>query len=163
MNQPATPSYPQPKRSESSSSQRPIIIHAKDVTTLTARLAQLLAEEVDLLSAMKVKDIEKLQNEKLFLIEALETHKKILKAHPGLSDTIPSQDKDELREVVAVFQDILAENHRRLQTAKEVNNQVVNAIKQVVAEKSMRPSYNNHGVNGRTAYQSMSVTLDQRI
>jgi predicted nucleotidyltransferase len=39
----------------------------QDVITLTARLAQLLAEEVDLLGEMKVQKIEALQKEKLFM------------------------------------------------------------------------------------------------
>ena len=38
---------------------------AQDVVMLTARLAQLLAEEVDLLTEMKVKQIDSLQKEKI--------------------------------------------------------------------------------------------------
>ena len=38
----------------------------QDVVMLTARLAQLLAEEVDLLGDMKVKKIEALQQEKIY-------------------------------------------------------------------------------------------------
>lgn len=142
---------------------KPIVINAKDVSMLTARLAQVLAEEVDLLEAMKVRDIEKLQEEKLFLIDALETHKKILRQRPELSETIPSQDKYELAKVVDVFEDILQENHRRLKMAKEVNAQVVNAIRDVVQEKSQTPYYGSRGTKHMAAYESMSVTLNQHI
>src|SRR3954463_10295736 len=86
----------------------------RDTITLTARLAQLLAEEVDLLSEMKVSRIEALQQEKLFLVNALEAQRKLVDKYPQLSETIPSQDREDLREVVEVFDSILEENHRKL-------------------------------------------------
>ena len=152
--QASTP-HPKPKK--------PIVINAKDISMLTARLAQVLAEEVDLLEAMKVRDIEKLQDEKLFLVDALETHRKILKQQPQLSETIPSQDKHDLAQVVEVFEDILAENHRRLTMAKEVNAQVVGAIREVVEEKSQTPYYGRRGTQYMTAFDNMSVTLNEQI
>src|SRR5690349_20065493 len=87
-------------------------IRIQDVITLTARLAQLLAEEVDLLNDMKVSRIEALQQEKLFLVSALEAQRKLLDKYPHLTETIPSQDKADLQEVVDVFNEILEENHR---------------------------------------------------
>lgn len=142
---------------------KPVFINTKDVALLTARLAQILAEEVDLLEAMKVRDIEKLQEEKLFLIEALETHRKILKQRPELSETIPSQDKHELRQVVEVFEDMLAQNHRKLQMAKEVNEHVVNAIRDVVIEKTQNPYYGNSGMKKMAQFESSSITLNKHI
>lgn len=142
---------------------QPVMINAKDVITLTARLAQILAEEVDLLRAMKVRDIERLQEEKLFLIEALEAHKKILKKHPQLSESIPSRDKEDLEGVIDVFNNILEENSRRLQMAKEVNHQVVKAIRDVVTEHALTKYYDGDGMKQIAPYETLSVTLNQTI
>ena len=142
---------------------KPVSIKSKDVITLTARLAQILAEEVDLLREMKVNDIEGLQEEKLYLIEALEAHKRVLRSHPELSETIPSRDKKDLQEIVDVFGDVLEENHRRLQMAKEVNQQVVHAIRDVVTEHATSKYYDQGGVKQVAPYETVSVTLNQQI
>lgn len=138
-------------------------IQVHDIITLTARLAQLLAEEVDLLADMKVSKIEALQQEKIFLTNALDAQRKLLAKHPNLIETIPSQDKRDLEEVVKVFDHILEENHRKLLLAKEINHKVVQAITTVVKESSMNRYYNGRGVTGSTPYTTLSVTLNKHV
>ncbi len=137
---------------------------AQDVVMLTARLAQLLAEEVDLLGEMKVKQIEALQKEKIFLTNALEAQRKLIDRHPYIIDTIPSRDKKDLEEVAAVFQGILDENHRKLLLAKEINHKIVQAITEVVKETTQSRTYNGSGYTGMAAaFNTMSVTLNKTI
>lgn len=138
-------------------------IDVKAIITVTARLAQLLAEEVDLLADMKVSKIESLQNEKIFLTNALEAQKKLINKHPGVLDTIPSQDRSDLQEVVEVFNNILGENHRKLLLAKEVNHKIVQAITSVVKEHSLSKTYDDQGITGAAPYETLSVTLNQTI
>lgn len=138
-------------------------IKVKDIITLTARLAQLLAEEVDLLAEMKVSKIEALQQEKLFLVGALDAQRKLVDKHPYLVDTIPSQDKKDLEEVVHVFNNILAENHRKLLLAREVNHKIVQAITRVVQQNTMSRTYNGSGSTGFAPYETLSVTLNKKI
>ena len=138
-------------------------IKAKDVITLTARLAQILAEEVDLLNGMKIADIEALQQEKLFLVNALDAQRRLLDQHPELSETIPSQDKKDLQEVVSVFNDILEENHRKLLIAREVNHKIVQAITAVVKETTASRVYDGKGATFTAPFETLSVTLDKRI
>ena len=138
-------------------------LKAQDIITLTARLAQLLAEEVDLLSEMKVNKIEALQQEKIFLTNALEAQRKLLDRHPHLKETISASDKKDMQDVVRVFEDILAENHRKLKLAKEVNHQIVHAITQVVKETTQSRAYNHAGYSGQAGYTTMSVTLNKTI
>ncbi len=135
----------------------------QDVVMLTARLAQLLAEEVDLLGDMKLKKIEELQNEKIFLTNALEAQRKMIERHPYVMDTIPSRDKKDLEDVAAVFQNILDENHRKLLLAKEVNHKIVQAITEVVKETTQSRTYNGSGYTGTAAFNTLSVTLDKTI
>jgi len=135
----------------------------QDVITLTARLAQLLAEEADMLSGMKMKEVEKLQHEKIFITNALDAQRKLLDKHPNLVESIPSQDKHDLQRVVDVFNDILQENHRKLLLAKEVNHKIVSAIKEVVRDQTTSKAYGSGGVASFTPYETMSVTLDSAV
>lgn len=135
----------------------------QDVVTITARLAQILAEEVDLLNNMHVSKIADLQKEKLFLISALEAQRKLLDKHPQLSETIPSQDKKDLEEVVSVFNDILEENHHKLLLAKKVNHEIVKAITSVVQDNTRRASYSMRGTSESAPFQTLSVTLNKTI
>ena len=138
-------------------------LKVKDVIMLTARLAQLLAEEVDLLNEMKVSKIEALQQEKIFITNALEAQRKLVDKHPGVVETIPSQDKKDLEEVINIFNDILAENHRKLLIAREINNKISQAITAVVKENSASRVYNGKGFTGNSAYMALSVTLNKKV
>jgi hypothetical protein len=142
---------------------KPAKVSIPDVITLTARLAQILAEEVDLLAAMRVSKIEALQNEKLILIGALQAQKKLLKKHPEFGESIPSQDRKDLQDVVNVFNDILEENHHKLLAAKEVNHKIVQAITAVVRENTQRRSYDSDANRGAAPFATLSVTLDKII
>lgn len=135
----------------------------QDVITLTARLAQLLAEEVDLLGDMKIKKIEALQQEKIFLTNALEAQRKLIERHPYMLGSIPSRDKADLESVAAVFEDILDENHRKLLMAKEINHKVVQAITDVVKETTQSRTYNGNGYTPVAAFNTLSVTLNKTI
>mgnify|MGYP001607061910 CR=1 FL=1 len=140
-----------------------IDFRVQDVVMLTARLAQLLAEEVDLLGDMKVKKIESLQQEKIFITNALEAQRKLIERHPYIMDTIPSRDKKDLEDVAAVFQNILEENHRKLLLAKEVNHKIVQAITEVVKETTQSRTYNGSGYTGTAYFNTLSVTLNKTI
>lgn len=141
----------------------PAKLNMQDVMTLTARLAQLLAEEADLLAGMKMKEVEKLQNEKIFLTNAIEAQRKLIEKSPHLVETIPSHDKEDMKRLVEVFNNILEENHRKLLLAKEVNHKIVAAIKDVVKDHTVSKTYSGDGVTHYAAYETMSVTLDKVV
>ncbi|MFW0777625.1 MAG: hypothetical protein ACN2B6_07905 [Rickettsiales bacterium] len=138
-------------------------LDVRAIITVTARLAQLLAEEVDLLAEMKVEKVKDLQNEKLFLTNALEAQKKLIAKKPEVMDTIPSQDRHDLEEVARIFDDVLEENHRKLMIAKEINQRIVEAVTSVVKDQSKSKVYDEKGVNGTAPYESLSVTLNQTV
>ena len=138
-------------------------LNMQDIITLTARLAQVLAEEVDLLGEMKVSKIETLQQEKLFLVNALDSQRKLIAKHPKLLETIPSSDKKDLEEVVDVFNNILEENHSKLLLAKEINHRVVQAITEVVRTNSRNRVYNGQGGTGTNTSETLSITLNKKV
>lgn len=134
-----------------------------DLITVTARLAQLLAEEVDLLKEMKVKDMERLQKEKIFLTNALEAQHRWLQKNPQALNLITPAQRTELAAVNKVFQEILRENHQRLLTAREVNGRIVQAIRSVADEHSGQRVYNQQGTMFTPGVKSLSITLNQSV
>jgi hypothetical protein len=57
----------------------------------------------------------------------------------------------------------LDENHRRLQMAKDVNQQVVKAITKVVKDQAASKYYDQTGVKGVSRDEVLSVTLNKTV
>lgn len=134
-----------------------------DIITMTARLAQVLASEVDLLQGMKMKEVAELQEEKRTLTSALEQQKSIVRISPEVMGSVSDDEKLELSQVVELFNTVLKENHRQLVIAREVNQRVVNAITDAVNEKSGNPVYTAYGTQQAPRNAGISVTLNETI
>ena len=141
---------------------RPQSINMENVMALVARLAQILALEVDYLEQMNVKGIDPLQNEKKWLTKAVELQLKRVQKYPYLLEEIAEEEREEFRDLVDVFNEIKRENHRRLMSAKAVNERVVQAITEVVNEHNRKPSYDGKGVP-ESKMDSVSVTLNEEV
>jgi flagellar biosynthesis/type III secretory pathway chaperone len=141
---------------------QPQPINMENVMALTARLAQVLAQEADLLSEMKVKAIEPLQKEKIWLTKAMELQLRRAQKYPFLLEEISEEEREDFAELVNIFDEIRDENHRRLLAAKEVNQQMVDAIADVVNDNSRKGTYTPKG-NEDISIDSMSVTLNKTI
>ena len=141
---------------------RPQSINMENVMALIARLAQILALEVDYLKEMDIEALEPLQNEKKWLAKAVELQLKRVKKYPHLLQEISDEDRVEFYELSLVFEEIKAENHRRLLAAKEVNAKVVEAITEVVNEHNRKPIYDRKGTP-EEKFDSVSVTLNEHV
>ena len=137
-------------------------LDSQTVMLLTARLAQVLATETDLLSSMRVSEIEKLQKEKIMLVEALERQKRLIERRPELLATMSDDQALELAQVIEIFQAVMKENHRRLLIAREVNRKVVEAISDAVTEANQNQVYDKTG-SPDISGGSIAVSLDKRI
>jgi hypothetical protein len=133
-----------------------------NIIALTARLAQVLAEEADQLEAMNIKKVGYLQKEKLLLTGALEREKKLLDRYPASLTSMTEEDKQDLRSVMEIFNVILAENYRRLLVAREVNGRVVDAISDAVNEATANSVYDKKAKPDHVARENLSVTLDEK-
>ncbi|MAR56073.1 MAG: hypothetical protein CMM93_02725 [Rickettsiales bacterium] len=138
-------------------------ITVEDMIALTARLAQILAKEADLLEEMKVGEIGGLQKEKVALTNALESVKKQFAKHPELLDEIDEEQADRLREVVLLFNQICEENYRRLQAARRVNQELVGVISSIIKEESTKDVYNKKGVANQLKHDSVSLSLNESV
>lgn len=139
-----------------------LVLDFEAVGNLTLRLAQLLAEEVDLLDSMKVQDIARLHEEKLALVHALEKQHRLIQQRPDMLIGMEPEDRERLEQVTAIFQHVLAENHRRLTIAREVNMAVVEAIKDTMHEHASRGIYSMRG-RPQMSGETLSVSLNNLV
>lgn len=137
-------------------------INMENVMALVARLAQILALEVDYLSSMDIQAIDPLQKEKKWLTKAVELQLKRVQKYPHLLNNITDDERSEFADLVAIFNEIKQENNRRLLAAKNVNERVVEAITDVVTEHNRKPNYDGSGVPENSA-NSISVTLNEHV
>jgi tRNA/tmRNA/rRNA uracil-C5-methylase (TrmA/RlmC/RlmD family) len=137
-------------------------VNVENIIVLTARLAQVLAEEADLLAEMRLSTLNELQREKLLLLGALEKQKKLFDRFPHKTHDIGMDERERLEQIIEIFESIMRENYRRLLVAKEVNRKVVEAIADAVSGSHSQALYDKHGMSGHSA-DSLSVTLDKRI
>lgn len=137
-------------------------VDVDSVIALTARLAQVLAEEADLLAEMRVREIEGLQKEKLQLLDALEAQKRFIDRNPEVMAQVSDEDALELAQIIEIFQTVMKENHRRLLIAREVNKKVVEAIADVMADAAKNGMYDRKGMPERID-GSLSMNLNQTI
>ena len=134
-----------------------------ELIMLTARLAQVLAREADWLDEMKISRIAELQDEKMRLTNALESIKKQLNKEPELLDEISDDQREDLRQVVTLFDEIMNENYSRLNTARLVNQKIIEAISEVVCESAKNDLYDYKGTANAHGVESISLTLNQRV
>lgn len=141
----------------------PMSMSLNDLTALTIKLAKILAEEVDCLTQMNIKEIEKFQPEKKRLVKAIAIMKKEMERSPTIAETFLSEDIESFKKVASVFGHVLEENRRKLMAAKEINLSVVQAIADVVREEAKKGGYNRKGGNGMNHALSPSISINKTI
>lgn len=127
-----------------------------------SRLARLMAEEVELLKEMRIKELEALQADKAKFTQVLEFCKREVKKNPSIIRGATDEEKEELARLMEIFSQIAAENHRRLMVAKEVNAMVVHAIKDALAETDGRLTYEEDGTS-TDATRPLSLALNETV
>lgn len=136
---------------------------ARDIITITARLARVLAQEADYLEEMKVSKIADLQKDKLALADALTTIKKEVLKDPSILEDISDDEREEMRAVITIFNQILDENYRRLTVARAVNQEIVKAVTDVVCEHATNDVYDSKGSAHGQVVNSLSLSLDKQV
>lgn len=135
-------------------------IKLETITLMIARLAQVMAEEVDCLHDMRIQDIAPLQKEKIGLITGLESIQKACGKHPSLIWEADNEEREQLVQVIEMFETIKRENQKALHLALKVNHMVVEAIAESISEEK---GVANYDLRGGSEDGSRPITLDQRI
>lgn len=98
------------------------------LVALTARLIDLMGREIELLRAMRPREIEGLQADKASLARSYAEMVHQLSADPARLKALEPVVRDELMRVTERFEAAVAENARALKSASEANARLVRAI-----------------------------------
>jgi len=131
------------------------------------RLSKLLEQEVALLNVMDLAGIDKLYNEKIELIQIMESYKTTLAGNPGILSSIPARVLDDLKNEAAKFEVLVEEDGKQFDRAKEVHKIIMKAVRSVL-EKNMAMStgYNKRGVvdiTSKGASHTPSISVNEKI
>ena len=128
----------------------------------TRRLSDILAEESEMIANMQLKELPRLNEEKLKLTAVLEIYQQVMANDPSF---IKKADEKK-REQMILFADDLAisveENFRKVSVAKAVNSRVMQAIMDVMSEKHRPASYGRNGLASQNQGLALSVNLNQQ-
>lgn len=135
---------------------------------VTSRLIGVLNHEVEMLRAMRIADIEKLQDEKATLTVAYENCVRALQADPAALSAVEPAVRQELDALARRFDDALSSNARALNAIRESHDRLLAAIVDAVSSK--RASQKGYGANGAfdrrhgsRSVPALSLTFDQRL
>lgn len=135
----------------------------EEMIEVTGRLTELLNQEVLLLEQMNVTQAGELQPEKIALTQVLEAQKRLIEMQPELIDEVSDDDRAALRGSIEVFNKALQRNVRLVAVAKAVNQRVVQAVLDALAEQQSTGAYTKSGVTAAAAPQGVSISLNQQI
>jgi flagellar biosynthesis/type III secretory pathway chaperone len=133
-----------------------------DLMHTTLRLSDLLAEESELIEAMRYKDLARLHEEKLKLTSALENYQRLLASDP---DFIRDADPRTREELLLRADDLafnVEENFRKISVVRAVNGRVMQAIMDVMGEQHRPGTYGPKGVANQMGDLALSMNLNQR-
>lgn len=137
------------------------------VIEITERLTGLLTDEVDLLSQMKVRDIEPLQDAKRRLTEAYQARVKEIQENKEQFKNVSPTLKERLARASQNFKDAIMHDINAVNSARHVNRKIVEAIAEAVRDQQERiKGYDQTGViqkARKSPYEMTSTTLNEQL
>lgn len=133
---------------------------------LTASLIDIMTREIDLLKNMQPQEIRDLQAEKADLARAYETCMNDIKCNPQVLAAAAKPLKQQLKELTARFQTVLADNERALRAVKSVSERLLTVIVNAVSEKQNGTAYSANGAIGAAALagkRPVALTVNERL
>lgn len=138
------------------------------MVSLTERLADCLAQELDLLGHRRIEGLAELQREKTRLIGAYETEVKLLRQSKDGLAALAGDRKQAMLQAAERLKRMVADNERALRAAKTVNDRVLQAIVEALERERGQPV--GYGRRGRPPAHAPrrgaglgAVTLDERL
>lgn len=133
------------------------------VTEATVRLAQLLAQESAHLKAMQIREVEKLQKQKIQLTSAIESMQKEIARSPALKGSFSDEELEEYSGVCSLFKDVLRDNQIQLKVACDINSYVMMAIKDSLSASAKPPQYNGRGKGNDKTDRTLSMSINDVV
>ena len=126
-----------------------------DLLAITSRLISCMEREIELLRALKPKELRQLQQDKTTLADAYRAFVLALKEPDASADAVTDVLKGELVEATEHFHATLQDNLRALRAMRDVNERVMRAIVQALEEPRVQVTgYNQRGALKRGRRQA---------
>lgn len=138
--------------------------NAEELVAVAVRLAEVLDEETKLLAVMDIRGLAQLHPEKLRLTQMLESYQGLLRAQPDVVDDMSEDMREKLFQIVVGFSQVMEHNFRQVTAARMVNQTVVRAITDSIAEQQHLTVYNKQGNHFRAGadMSGVSINLNQQ-
>lgn len=131
---------------------------------LTSRLTSIINQEIGLLRAMRTTEIGPLQEEKARLATAYADAFQAVRKRPAVVKDADPGSREALKQATAALRVALDENVLAVHAAKDVNERLIRAISDAVAQtKDTAPVYTATGASAAAAAGAVSLAIDQRI
>lgn len=140
----------------------PITVNLAALIDMSEHLATILTAESEMLRDMRLNDIAPLQAEKINLSHQIGMNQQLLQGNPALLDEADPETLAQLMEVTEALQDIIAENMRLNDIARNVNQRVVKAISDALRDQQRPVTYNRYGATPNTKNLTVSLNLNQQ-
>ena len=128
----------------------------------TMRLADLLIQETDCLTAMRIREIEGLQKEKLDLTKLLEQYQARIASDPTFLSSADPKKREELLFLTDDLAFAVEENFRHTAVARSVNQRVMHAIRDALTESKSTGTYDRQGQAAGGSDVTLSMNLNQK-
>ncbi len=138
-----------------------------EIMAVTARLSELVKDDLMSLKQMRIGKIKDTHKEKLELAGILEGYKNALKANPELLKKFSKEALEEAKSKSKSFDATLQEGHKELKKAHTAHGAVLDLIRSVVSEKTTPVRcYQKNGAYGSASKEQVftrPLNLDERI
>lgn len=141
-----------------------IQFNVDELIAVTLRLAEILGQESSMLANMEIASMAQLHPEKLKLTQMLEAYQSLMRARPDIMEDLNDDARNSLAEVMNGFTQVMDHNFRQVAAARAVNQTVVRAITDSIAEQQHLTVYNREGNHFRAGAQmsGVSINLNQK-
>lgn len=128
----------------------------------TLRLSDILAQESELIAAMRYQELASLHDEKLKLASLLENYQRLLASEPDFIRNADARTREELLLRTDDLAYNVEDNFRKVSVVKAVNSRVMQAIMDVISEQHRPGTYGPKGLAAHSGDLALSVNLNQR-
>lgn len=139
-----------------------------DLIVITARLADLLAHENEILHSMRPSAIRELQKDKADLVQSYERRMRLVREDPTILASAPPALREKLLTMTTAFETVLEENERSLRSVRAVSERVMKVIVDAATEQQLgAPAYSSAGVmaaaSGGSGRRTVAMTFNKQL
>ena len=137
-------------------------MNVNELMNATLRLSDILAEEGEMITAMRYKELPRLHEEKVRLTSLLETYQQRIAVDPGFIRNADQKTREELLLRTDDLAFNVEDNFRKVSVARAVNSRVMQAIMDVMQEQHRPGTYGRNGMASQATDLALSVNLNQK-